>query len=100
MLALKPDTRLALGNDIMIQSIPGLGHYYVFDLESGDHFQVNHTAYWVLEAIGTGLKLADLKLKFAGRFELEAETVEKDLAEVIRFAIENHIIKEMGHEKS
>lgn len=94
MLALKPDTRLVLGEDIMIQAIPELDHYYAFNVKNGDHFELNHTAYWVLEAIGQGVRLAELRPRFAERFELNAEIVEKDLAEVISFGVENHIIKE------
>lgn len=95
MLALKPDTRLLLGEDIMIQTIPELDHYYVFNVKNGDHFELNHTAYWVLEAIGQGVRLAELRPRFAERFELNAEIAENDLAEVIRFGTENHIIKEV-----
>jgi hypothetical protein len=95
MLVLKPDTRLAFGEDITIQAIPELDHYYAFNIKNGDHFELNHTAYWVLEAIGDGVTLAELKPGFAKRFELNAEIAENDLAEVIRFGIENHIIKEV-----
>ena len=95
MLALKPDTRLVLGEDIMIQAIPELYHYYAFNVKNGDHFELNHTAYWTLEAIGQGVTLAELKPKFAKQFELNTKIAEKDLAEVIRFGIENNIIKEV-----
>ncbi|MBL7179933.1 MAG: PqqD family peptide modification chaperone [Desulfobacterales bacterium] len=95
MLALKPDTRLALGEDIMIQAIPELDHYYAFNVKNGDHFELNNTAHWVLEAVGQGVTLAELSPGFAKRFELNAEIAEKDLAEVIRFGIENQIIKEV-----
>ena len=95
MLALKPDTRLFLGEDIMIQAIPELDHYYVFNVKNGDHFELNHTAYWTLEAIGQGVTLAELKSRFANRFELNNKIAEKDLTEVIRFGLNNHIIKEI-----
>ncbi len=95
MLALKPDTRLVLGEDIMIQALPELDHYYAFNVKNGDHFELNHTAYWVLEAIGQGVTLTELTPSFANRFELNAEIAEKGLAEVIQFGIENNIIKEV-----
>ena len=95
MLALNPDTRLVLGEDIMIQAIPELDHYYAFNIKNGDHFELNHTAYFTLEAIGQGVTRAEMSNRFAERFELDGEIAEKDLAEVIRFGIENHIIKEV-----
>ncbi|MBL7177886.1 MAG: PqqD family peptide modification chaperone [Desulfobacteraceae bacterium] len=95
MLALKADTRLVLGEDIMIQAIPELDHYYAFNIKNGDHFELNHTANWVLEKIGQSVTLAELRPEFAKRFELNPEIAEKDLAEVIRFGIENQIIKEV-----
>ena len=95
MLALKPDTLLVLGEEIMIQALPELDHYYAFNIKNGDHFELNQTAHWVLEKIGQSVTLAELSPGFAKRFELNAETAEKDLAEVIRFGIENQIIKEV-----
>ena len=95
MLALKPDTLLVLGEEIMIQALPELDHYYAFNIKNGDHFELNQTAHWVLEKIGQGTKFAELKPKFAKQFEVNTEIAEKDLAEVIRFGIENHIIKEV-----
>ena len=95
MLALKPDTRLVLREDIMIQAIPELDHYYAFNVKNGDHFELNHTAHWVLEAIGQGVTLAELKPEFAKKFQLNAEIADKDLTEVIQFGIENNIIKEV-----
>jgi len=95
MLALKPDIRLTLGEDIMIQAIPELDHYYAFNVKNGDHFELNHTAHWVLDTIGQDVTLAELGSRFAERFELDAEIAGKDLSEVITFGIENHIIKEV-----
>jgi hypothetical protein len=95
MLALKPDTQLVLGEDIMIQAIPELDHYYVFNVKNGDHFELNQTAHWILEKVGQSVTLAELSPEFAKKFQLNAEIAEKDLAEVIQFGIENNIIKEV-----
>jgi len=95
MLAMKPDTRLVLGEDIMIQALPELDHYYAFNVKNGDHFELNYTAYWVIEKIGQNVTLAELRPEFAKRFEINVEIAEKDLAEVIQFGVENNIIKEV-----
>jgi len=87
--------RLALAEDIMLQAIPELDHYYVFDVASGDHFELNHTAYWVLETIGQGVTFAELRERFEGEFGLDPKTAGRDLIEVVTYGIENHIIKEV-----
>lgn len=95
MLAIKPDDRLALAEGIMIQAIAELDHYYDFNITGGDQFKLNYTAYWVLEAIGNGIRFQALVDKFAQDFDLGAEKSREDLAEVIQFALENKIIKEI-----
>lgn len=95
MLAIKPDVRLALAEGIMVQAIAELDHYYAFNIMEGDQFKLNHTAYWVLETIGTGINFQALLDEFAQNFDLEKEKAKEDLAEVIQFALENHIIKEI-----
>lgn len=95
MLALKPDVRLALAEDIMVQAIAELDHYYAFNIMGGDQFKLNHTAYWVLEAIGNGANFQALVDKFAQNFNVGAKKAEEDLVEVIQFGLENKIIREL-----
>lgn len=95
MLAIKPNARLALAEGIMIQAIAQLNHYYAFNITKGDQFKLNYTACWVLEAIGNGANFQSLVNEFAQNFDLEAETAKEDLTEVIQFALENKIIKEI-----
>lgn len=95
MLAMKLGTRLALTEDIMLQAISELDHYYAFNVANGDHFELNHTAYWVLETIGQGVTLAELRERFEGQFDIDPGTADEDLTEVLGFGIENHIIKEV-----
>ena len=95
MLAIKPDVRLALAEGIMVQAIAELDHYYAFNIMGGDQFELNCTAYWVLEAIGNGANFQALVDEFAQNFDLEEEKAKEDLAEVIQFTLKNNIIKEI-----
>lgn len=95
MLAIKPDIRLAQVEGIMIQAIAELDHYYAFNIMGGDQFKLNYTAYWVLEVIGGGISFQSLVDKFAQNFDQRTEKSKEDLAEVIEFALENKIIKEI-----
>lgn len=96
MLALKPTSRLALTDDIMLQGIPEVDHYYAFDTKTGHHYQLNHTAHWVLKSIGNRTTFQKLLDMFAKTFELSKDTAENDLSEIIHNALENHIIKEVS----
>ena len=95
MLVLKPTTRLTLEDNITLQGISELDHYYAFHIKSGDHYQLNHTAHWVLKAISDGTSFQELLDKFAKVFDLRQDTAQEDLSEIIRNAFENHIIKEV-----
>ena len=99
MLALKPNSRFQLEDDILLQALPELDHYYVFKTKEGDNFKLNHTAHWVFEAIGKGMNYSKLLQGFSRKFKLDKKTAEKDLTEVIKYGLENKIIKEVKHEK-
>jgi len=92
---MKADTRLALSEDIMLQAIPELDHYYAFNVANGDHFELNHTAYWALETIGQGVTLTELREQFGSQFDIDPGTADEDLTKVLGFGIENYIIKEV-----
>lgn len=95
MLDLKPDQRLALGDEVLLQGIPELDHYYAFNVDTGDQYELNSTSHWVLETIGEGIKTADLCNRFATEFQIDPDQAAADLAEVITFALEANIIKEV-----
>lgn len=60
MLALNAEIRFQLEEDILLQALPELDHYYAFNVKSGDNFKLNHTAHWALENIGGRVKYGDL----------------------------------------
>lgn len=95
MLAMKPETKLTLGDDILIQGLSELDHYYAFNVKSGDHYRLNSSAFWVLQEIGSGILLRHLKKQFASFFRLDQETASGDLSEVLKYSIENHLVQEV-----
>jgi hypothetical protein len=99
MLALSPESCFELGGDILLQALPELGHYYAFNAKDGDNFKLNHTAHWVLATIGNGENYAELLEGFLKKFDLDSKTGEQDLREVLQYALENKIIKEVSHEE-
>ena len=95
MLALNPDSCFELEEDILLQALPELDHYYAFNTKDGDNFKLNHTAHWVLAAIGSCVNYLELLQRFSQNFELDSKTAEQDLMEVFQYALENKIIKEV-----
>lgn len=95
MLEIKPGTQFVLEEGITIQAIAELDYYYAFNISTGDQFQLNHTSHWVLESIEVGTTLQELIDKFGGGFDLSPDKAKEDLMEVVQFALENGIIKEV-----
>lgn len=95
MLALNPDSRFQLAEDILLQALPELDHYYAFNTTDGDNFKLNHTAHWALIAIGSGVNYVELREGYSKQFDLDIKTAEEDLREVLQYALENKIIKEV-----
>ena len=95
MLALNAENRYQLEEDILLQALPELDHYYAFSTKNGDNFKLNHTAHWVLETIGRGVKYVDLLQTFSQNFKIDIEIAKQDLMGIIKYALENTIIKEV-----
>ena len=95
MLVLKPENRFALEDYILIQALPEADMYFAFNVKTGDHFKLNNTAHWVLDRIGVGVRLDELTADFSEEYGLERQSALKDVNEVIIYAIDNHIVKEV-----
>ena len=89
-------TKLRLAENIMLRTVSDTSLYYAFNLEDGDHFDLNETSYWLLEQIGQGILLRDLLERFVVEFELNREVAMADLIEVVDFAIANSILQEIS----
>lgn len=83
---------LALSDNILIRALPESDQYYAFNVENGDHFSLNFTAYWLFKEIEGGCKFGELRGKFAETFGLGTEGAHRDISELIEFALENMII--------
>lgn len=96
MLEIKPENRFSLAESIILQAIPELEHYYAFDTENGDHYELNRTAFEIIQDISPSFNFAELTRKFIDEYGLHPEQAEADLYEVIRFAVDNKIIREVS----
>jgi len=94
VLALNSQSRLALREPIVLRSMPDADRYYAFDLDTGDQFALNETAYWVLEQVGDDGTLAEICRGFAEEFGVGHEVAREDVNGVAEFALQNGIIEE------
>ena len=88
--------RFRLAENIMLRAASGTGLYYAFNLENGDHFDLNKISYWLLEQIGQGILYKDLLERFIVEFELNHKVAIDDLIEVLDFAVANSILQEIS----
>lgn len=95
MLALSSNSRFELAEDILLQALPELDHYYAFNTKDGGNFKLNHTAHWALAAIAKGVNYSELVDGYSKEYSLDYKTAEEDLREVLQSAIKNDIIKEV-----
>ncbi len=57
--------------------------FWAFDLESGEHYEVNGTAFTVLEALESGAEFETIVLGLADEFGTDVNTVRADVAELL-----------------
>jgi hypothetical protein len=92
VLEIDPKTEFAISENVILKALPEAGHYYAFNVENGDHFSLNSTAYWVLEKINQNGSVESLIKEFSKEFELKKEEAFGDLSELFRSALKNQII--------
>lgn len=92
MLEIDTKTELELSDNIILKSFPEVDQYYAFDIENGDHFNLNATAHWILEKIKANGHFGSLIENFADTFELEKKKALRDVSEMLEFALKNKII--------
>jgi hypothetical protein len=57
--------------------------FWAFDLESGEHYEVNGTAFYVLEALERGADLETIVHELADEYGTGEERVRADVAELL-----------------
>lgn len=92
MLEINQSGKFALSEDILLKAFPEANQYYAFDTKNGEHFNLNSTAYWVLNKLAHNDNFGLLAEGFALEFGLKKEDALTDLAELIESALESKII--------
>ena len=98
MLEIGSDNIFLLNRDIVLKAIGG-ENFYALDLSTGDHFKLNCTSYWILESLTTPMAFSFLQYEFGHHFCIPESQAAEDLYEVVMFAVNNNILKEVKDEE-
>ena len=92
MLEISDKTLISLSDSIVLQSLSDLDMYYAFNIETGDHYKLNSSAYWILKKIDEGYSFNSLKQEFVSEYGIDKETAQKDIDDIVQYSLDNKII--------
>jgi len=96
MLEINEDTNYCLSENIFLQKISELEKYWAFNIESGEHFSLNETSYWILEQIAEGLPIKSILENFLDTFDVDDEKGKTDFFEITKGFLNEAIIRKGG----
>ena len=96
MLEIKQNDTFVLAENIFLQKIAELGKYWVFNIDTGEHYTLNETSYWILEQIAQSVPLKSILMNFLGNFDVVENQGKDDFNEIVDNFIKEGIIKKEG----
>jgi len=92
MLEINLNDIFVLAEDIFLQKIDELEKYWVFNIDTGEHYTLNETSYWILEQIAENSPAKDILENFLNSFEVDENRGEVDFGEIITGFLKEGII--------
>jgi len=92
MLEINDKTVISLSDSIVLQSLPNLDMHYAFNIETGDHYKLNSSGYWLLKKITQGCSSDSLVQEFVSEYGIDKKTAQKDIDDIMQFTLNNKII--------
>ncbi len=93
MLEIKEIDSFVLQDNIFLQKIGELGKYWVFNIDTGEHYTLNETSYWILEQIAENIPLQSILKGFLSSFNVNEAEGKSDFNEIITNYINEGILK-------
>jgi len=93
MLEIEQNDTFVLEENIFLQKISELEKYWVFNIDTGEHYSFNETSYWILEQIAENLPLKNILKDFLGNFDVDENQAKVDFEEIINGFLTEGIIK-------
>ena len=96
MLEINQNDKFILAENIFLQKISELGKYWVFNIDTGEHYSLNETSYWILEQVAENLPAKNILKDFLGNFDVDENQGRNDFGEIIKGFLTEGIIKRRG----
>ena len=93
MLEINQNDTLKLEENIFLQKIAELGKYWVFNTDTGEHYTLNETSYWILEQIAESLSIRNILMNYLDNFDVDEKQGKNDFKEIVNNFIKEGIIK-------
>lgn len=92
MLEVTLEDYFVLEEDIFLQKIEELGKYWVFNIDSGEHYTLNESSYWILEQVAQNLSTEDILSNFLNVFDVDSKEGKSDFYETLSNFLKEGII--------
>ena len=76
---------------VSLRHVEDTGKYYLFCSASGEHFDLNKSAYDIIVEFQTGASVEQVVKLFQDTYEIEEKIALKDVEEIIYFLRENDL---------
>lgn len=96
MLEINMNAVYSLAKNIFLYKIKELDKFWVFNIDSGEHYSLNETSFWVLEQIDGTSQLEVILGKFLETFDVGIKPGGKDFFEIVEHFFNEGIIKNGG----
>ena len=93
MLEMKSDDKFRLAPNMLMQKIEELGKYWVFNIETGDHYSLNETAFWILERLAAESAQDQVIRDFLLEFAVSEKDGQTDFIEAVKGFLKEGILQ-------
>ena len=93
MLEINKSDVFFLSDNAFLQKLEELRKYWVFNIETGEHYSLNETSYWILEQIALNLPIESILSDLVDIYDVDEEQSKNDLDETINKFLKEKIIK-------
>ncbi len=93
MLEINEKDTFMLAENIFLQKINELGKYWVFNIDTGEHYSLNETSYWILEQIADNLPKKSILKNFLDGFDVDKTQGKDDFNKIVNDFLREGIIK-------
>lgn len=98
MLEIDEKVNYRLSENIFLYKIAELDKYWVFNIESGEHFSLNESSFWILEHIAEGRSSKRILGDFLATFDIDERRGKKDFTEIMEGFLKESIVEKEAEE--